>query len=425
MPEGSSKDADQSLRSLQTTPFKRKCDDEGHETDSENEVDEDYKRRKITEDELAQALTDLTSHSKRFDVETTKMTVQALLQWHYTPTSQSSQLVYDKKYQREHNFGWDSEKKAQYLRTVMAGQAATPFVANEIRKQARLMDGGHRLDTIAEFYKGHIAMDIKGYKVYFPQLTQFDQDYFLSRKLQVMTFSNLPFKDEVEFFMQLNSGLPLSAGERLFATTSCNPATKLADLVCKEESMSEHIKKLCTVFRKGTTGCEAGRKNELLSLAFFVVVMIFPKDDNSVNLTMADAFLQDVCKLNQAAEWNDSRKHDGKTLVELKEKVQELLPKVLDIYNAVKRPACPSHACHSTFRCMVCCMLAVRELAQDELEAPVLSKLLSEATENSGKIFKKMAKVLKEQDIKEFVQAYRDLRRSLSGNSEAPSAGGA
>ena len=72
---------------------------------------------------------------------------------------------------------------------------------------------------------------------------------------------------------------------------------------------------------------------------------------------------------------------------------------------------------------MVCCMLAVRELAQDELEAPVLSKLLSEATENSGKIFKKMAKVLKEQDIKEFVQAYRDLRRSLGGNSEAPSAG--
>ena len=416
MPEGSSKDADQTQRSLQTTPFKRQRDDEGNDTESENEVEGDYKRRKLTSDELA-ALTDLTSHSSRFEVETTKMPVQALLQWHYTNTSRTSQLVYDKKYQREHNFGWDSEKKGQYLRTVMAGQAATPFVANEVRKQARLMDGGHRLDTIAEFHKGNIAMDIKGYKVYFTQLTECDQDYFLSRKLQVMTFSNLPFKDEVEFFIQLNSGLPLSAGERLFATTSCNPAAKLADLLCKEESMSEHVRKICTVFRKGTTGSEEGRKNELLSVAFFVVVMIFPKDDNSVNLTMADAFLQDVCKLNQAAEWNDSRKHDGKTLVELKEKVQELLPKVLDIYNAVERPVW-----HSAFRCMVMCMLAVRELTEDELEAPVLSKLMS-AAENSGKIFKKRVKVLKDQDIKEFVQAYRDLHRSLIGNSKAPSAG--
>jgi hypothetical protein len=41
-----------------------------------------------------------------------------------------------------------------------------------------------------------------------------------------MEFRNLPFKDEVNFFIQLNSGLELSIGERLNATTSCNPATK-------------------------------------------------------------------------------------------------------------------------------------------------------------------------------------------------------
>ena len=47
------------LRSVQTTPTKRKRDDEGNNTDSENDAEQDYKRRKIAEEadkEFAQAL---------------------------------------------------------------------------------------------------------------------------------------------------------------------------------------------------------------------------------------------------------------------------------------------------------------------------------------------------------------------------------
>ena len=48
------------LRSVQTTPTKRKRDDEGNNTDSENDAEQDYKRRKIAQEaedkEFAQAL---------------------------------------------------------------------------------------------------------------------------------------------------------------------------------------------------------------------------------------------------------------------------------------------------------------------------------------------------------------------------------
>ena len=88
------------------------------------------------------------------------MEVTTLQQWYYTNTARTTQLVYDIRYQRNQNVGWDPEKKSQFLKTVMAGQSATPFVVNILRSQARLMDGGHRLQTILTFFKNEIPMDI-------------------------------------------------------------------------------------------------------------------------------------------------------------------------------------------------------------------------------------------------------------------------
>ena len=58
-PRGELSDEPVELRSVQTTPTKRKRDDEGNNTDSENDAEQDYKRRKIAEEadkEFAQAL---------------------------------------------------------------------------------------------------------------------------------------------------------------------------------------------------------------------------------------------------------------------------------------------------------------------------------------------------------------------------------
>lgn len=388
---------------------KRRRDEDGNETESDNDEQSDPKTRPLTEAE-DRALTNLTNHSSRFDFTTDKMEVKTLLQWHHTNTACSSQLIFDKKYQRDQNVGWDAEKKSQYLKTVMAGQAATPFVANVGRGTARLMDGGHRLQALVAFCKGEIQMQINGSQVYYTQLKEEDQEHFNSRKLQVMQFRNLPFKDEVEFFIQLNSGLPLSYGERLHATTSCNPVTKLADYVVKDGTAQGDVEALCKHLRKGLTDGDEGRKNELLALSFFVFNMIFRPREDPVKLTIADTFLLDMCKLNEEAEWKDTRQHNGKTLVQHKDNVMGLLKRTLDLFNAVNRPEG-----QTPFRCVVFCMLAVREMeeagsAEDGVRGEVMSRLMANpGDERLRKIFTGKIRVLQVKDIKRFVRAYTSL----------------
>ena len=397
----SSAQAAQAAPSAQQTPAKRKRDKDGNDTDSDCDGQDDPKTRPLDQQQLAE-LTDLTSHTKRFEFETTKMEVAGLLQWHYTDTARTSKLVYDTKYQRNQNAGWDPEKKSQFLKTVMAGQAATPFVVNIRRKEARLMDGGHRLQTIVAFIKDEIPMDIGMSKAFYSQLPEQDQDHFNSRKLQVMEFRNLPFKDEVNFFIQLNSGLELSIGERLNATTSCNPATKVADLVVKEQVVEDDVKMLTKMLGKDPTN---GRKDDLLALSFFVMIMFFRKPEDAVNLTIADTFLKDVCKLNEGAEWNPSKTHNGKTLDELKNEAIGLLKRTLNLYTAVARPKD-----QTDFRCLITCMLAVREIKEDDLRAETLSRLMaSTGSGHLSKIFTGKSRDLKVDDIQAFLIAYRRL----------------
>ena len=113
----SSAQAAQAAPSAQQTPAKRKRDKDGNDTDSDCDGQHDPKTRPLDQQQLAE-LTDLTSHTNRFEFETTKMEVAGLLQWHYTDTARTSKPVYDTKYQRNQNAGWDPEKQSQFLKTV-------------------------------------------------------------------------------------------------------------------------------------------------------------------------------------------------------------------------------------------------------------------------------------------------------------------
>ena len=48
--------------------------------------------------------------------------------------------------------------------------------------------------------------------------------------------------------------------------------------------------------------------------------MFFQDSGDHVILEIADNFMQEVVKLNEGTEWTDSKKHKGKTLVEIKDK---------------------------------------------------------------------------------------------------------
>ena len=401
----SSAQAAQAAPSAQQTNAKRKRDKDGNDTESDCDELDDLKTRPLNQQQLAE-LTVLQDRNSKWNFVTTLMEVATLQSWFYTNTARSTQLVYDHTYQRNQNVGWDPEKKSQYLKTVMAGQAATPFVVNNARKQARLMDGGHRLQTILEFMKNKIQMDIGSSKVFYSQLPEDDQGHFLSRTLQVMEFRKLPYNDEVNFFVDLNSGLPLSIGERLNATTSCNPVTKLADLLLKEQVVEDDVKRLCKMLP--SLDSTNGRKDDLLALTFFIMIMFFRKPEDAVILTIADTFLKDVCKLNEAAEWNDSKTHNGKTLDDLKNDAIGLLKRTLNLCTDVTRPKEQNE-----FRCLVTCMLTVREIKEDELCAKTLSRLMADTgNRHLSKIFTGKPHELKAQDIQAFAIAYKSLARA-------------
>jgi len=389
----------------------RKRKHEDGETEGSDMEGEDDRKAPITDERVLDTLMELTSHSSRFNVETTKMEVLSVLQWFFTDTARSSRLVFETKYQCNQNVGWDSEKKSQYLASVMADQAAAPIVVNIVRVEARLMDGGHRLQTLVEFYKGEIPMTVKGHEVYIGQLPETDKQHFYSRKLQVMELKNLPFKDEVDYYIKLNSALPLSWGERFYSTTSCNPVTKIADLVVKEHMAEDDVKTLCKMLGSSRSlQAEAGRKSELLAVTVFVFNVFFRDRGDPVILTIADNFMQEVFKLNEGTEWRDSKKHKGKTLVEIKDKAVELLKRTLDLCKAVEQHQQGQQAQQqlllTPFRRLVTCMLAVREIEEDQLSSELLWKLMTD-TGNSGlKIFTGKSKELKTKDIRAFTVAY-------------------
>jgi hypothetical protein len=109
--------------------------------------------------------------------------------WFCTNTYLTTQLVFAPMYQRDPTKGWDSEKKSQYLKTVMFGTAKTPFVVNKVQATARLIDGGHRLQAILDFMNGKTPMHDGTRKVFYEHLHEDDKKSFIGSKLEVQEFS--------------------------------------------------------------------------------------------------------------------------------------------------------------------------------------------------------------------------------------------
>ena len=73
-------------------------------------------------------------------------------------------------YQRDKSKGWTKIQQQEYVRTVMEGQASTPFVVNIKRGTARVMDGAHRLEALDLFKKNKIGIPSCGVVIYHNQV---------------------------------------------------------------------------------------------------------------------------------------------------------------------------------------------------------------------------------------------------------------
>jgi hypothetical protein len=329
-------------------------------------------------EETMDELNKLRSSTRRFDLQLKAISVHQMEQWYHTNLVMGTKLtVPEHYYQRNAASGWSHDQKAEYLRTVFAGQAGTPFVINKLRQDARVVDGGHRLNALLQFKKNEVGMKVGSKLVRWRELDSFDQEHFNDQNLVVQEYKNVIIKDEVDIYIMLNSGMPFSPGEKLAAMQHINDLVKVsAELVRHSPKLMQSI---CKEMALPTSGKDQGRKNELLAACFCAYNVHYRKNAAPgrgrvpMAVSMKEQFVQAVCDLKD----NDRlcKLQKNKTAIEQAVlQLEALVARVLELYNSVANldDGCSSrkriHG-QTPFRRMVMCLLAVSEIEDLDSES--------------------------------------------------------
>ena len=405
-----------SSRNAQLTGNKRKLDDDDGDMESDG-----GQRLEIDDQHILNELTKLKNDGKQYNLLSTSMEVKTLCNWHLTDLVKSTKLTFAHYYQRDHDAGWSEDQKSQYLVSVFAGRAFTPFVTNNLRAESRLIDGGHRLDTLTAFWKDEVPMHVDGQKIYYSQLPEADKDHFNERSVQVTEFKDLPLKLEVEYYMQLNAGLPFSLGERLYATRQFNPITKLAYEIVSHANFddpADPIKRLCDVRMDGGEKSR-GRKNEQLLVSYLVHQLMFRNRGDDIQTSMAEAFIEAVCKWNKdsAEAMAAFILQTGKTLDDRRHEVITLLQRIPQLYDAVKAEEISRQ---TDWRRLVLCVLGAAEIPQADLDPTTFAKFVAAAAKEPLTLAHRRGKRLqnnitsrghlRKRDVADFVEAFSAFR---------------
>jgi hypothetical protein len=312
-------------------------------------------------------------------------------------------------------------------------------VINKLRQDARVVDGGHRLNALLQFKKSEVGMKVGSKYVLWSELDAFDQEHFNDQNLVVQEYKNVIIKDEVDIYIMLNSGMPFSPGEKLASMQHVNDLVKVsAQLVRHSPALMQAI---CKEMALPTSGKDEGRKNELLAACFCAYNVHYRKNAAPggcrvpMAVSMKEQFVQAVRDLKD----NDRlcRLQKNKTAVEQAVlQLEALLSRALELYISVTNldDGCSSRKRingQTPFRRMVMCLLAVSEIrdldsesfrafveaeAKPELRAHVaVSRLLTHG------------KHLDAGSIERIVQAYQGFvagRRALPAPVAGPSGGG-
>ena len=119
---------------------------------------------------------------------------------------------------------WDERKQRSYVLTVIEGRITPPFFFNHLHGDAtHIYDGVNRMNSLMRFMDGALYVQIGGMKVTYTPSTLADglamsddeRQYFRMRTLDVFEWSDLPESEACEIAQNINSGTPMSIGERV------------------------------------------------------------------------------------------------------------------------------------------------------------------------------------------------------------------
>ena len=151
--------------------------------------------------------------------------VKALLDW--LDDKDSPLSIPKRYYQRNSERGWTRDQKGEFLASVLADRAKAPIVINKVSEIcARVMDGGHRLKALQDF-KGEqvpilVHRDDKRVEIFWRDMDKKSRITFERRSMNVLIYCKLSLHDEIREYLNLNSGLPFSLGEKIGAVKKIN-----------------------------------------------------------------------------------------------------------------------------------------------------------------------------------------------------------
>lgn len=214
-------------------------------------------------------------------------------------------------------------------------------------------------------------------------------------------FKGLSLKSEIEIYTKLNSGTQFTSGEKLYASHSLNPVTKLAKIMTEKMSSDDDdtIDQLCKIVGKDNTGDKKGRKNETLVAAFFIYHLdaSFRKCGEAIIVTMGETFIDKINTFNK----DELAKETTADLDKSKDEMMNLLHRTLDLYTKLSgdkettsRPYAKSLTGTTPFRRILICLLAVADIPH--LDAALFKTFLTDLHSNSASDYKDFDFVLKD-----------------------------
>jgi hypothetical protein len=324
---------------------------------------------------ILEELNTLRSHSSRYIVRTFQVKTASIQAWFYTDLTepgsaggQNSKLeVPENYYQRHCKEGWPEEQKSKYLRAVFAGQSATPLVVNLKHKQARVIDGGHRLNALLQFYRGEVGMSVLSKRILYAQLPAEDRVHFDDQVLQVFEYQDIPLKDEIHIYLDMNAALPFSIGEKLAANREINQVVRSAVWLLQQADCKDLMGRMRAALLPST---RVHRNNDLCAAVFCAYNLHFRRS-GAMLVSMQQEFCDRVCKDPSFLVADDHADASAASLHGAALDIAAKARAALHLYAAVSAPVCgsegvgrPAGPTRTRFRTMLVCMMAATEMPE-------------------------------------------------------------
>jgi hypothetical protein len=146
----------------------------------------------------------------------------------------------------QRNFVWDLMRQIRLIEAIIRRRALTGTILIRLLPDGKfsLEDGQQRLTTVKRFIENQFKIVIDGGEKNFKDLTDVQQQAFLSFSIPVEQYEGATDAEAIDIFVQRQGGAPLSTGDKLYAMKDLSQIVEYAynTLLKKNSGLHERAK---------------------------------------------------------------------------------------------------------------------------------------------------------------------------------------